>query len=84
MWARTHPLIGIDVVLSTVRRPDRRSAYRSDPFAQTSGKITLKRTRPYRPQTNGKVERFWGETARRAPLAVPRPGRCEYVWTCST
>ena len=37
---------------------DNRSAYRSHLFAETLGPITHKRTRPYRPQTNGKVERF--------------------------
>ena len=38
---------------------DNGSAYRSKLFAETLGtSITHKRTRPYRPQTNGKVERF--------------------------
>ncbi|NMM32803.1 MAG: IS481 family transposase [Phycicoccus sp.] len=37
---------------------DNGSAYRSKLFAETLGQITHKRTRPYRPQTNGKVERF--------------------------
>ena len=37
---------------------DNGSAYRSKLFAQTLGPITHKRNRPYRPQTNGKVERF--------------------------
>ena len=37
---------------------DNGSPYRSKLFAQTLGSITHKRTRPYRPQTNGKVERF--------------------------
>lgn len=37
---------------------DNGSPYRSHLFAQTLGDITHKRTRPYRPQTNGKVERF--------------------------
>ena len=37
---------------------DNGSPYRSKLFAQTLGAITHKRTRPYRPQTNGKVERF--------------------------
>ncbi|MCA2246155.1 transposase, partial [Mycobacterium sp. WUMAC-067] len=35
------------------------SCYRSKNFAEALGPdITHKRTRPYRPQTNGKVERF--------------------------
>jgi transposase InsO family protein len=44
----------------TVKRvlTDNGSAYRSALFADTLGEITHKRTRPYRPQTNGKVERF--------------------------
>jgi transposase InsO family protein len=45
----------------TVRRvlTDNGSCYRSTLFAQALGpSITHKRTRPYRPQTNGKVERF--------------------------
>ena len=38
---------------------DNGSAYRSKLFAAAlGGSITHKRTRPYRPQTNGKVERF--------------------------
>jgi transposase InsO family protein len=45
----------------TVRRvlTDNGSCYRSTVFAQALGEdVTHKRTRPYRPQTNGKVERF--------------------------
>ncbi|AOS92542.1 IS481 family transposase [Mycobacterium intracellulare] len=45
----------------TVRRvlTDNGNCYRSKAFADSlSAKITHKRTRPYRPQTNGKVERF--------------------------
>jgi transposase InsO family protein len=44
----------------TVQRvlTDNGSCYRSKLFAEALGKITHKRTRPYRPQTNGKVERF--------------------------
>jgi transposase InsO family protein len=37
---------------------DNGSCYRSHAFAAALGEITHKRTRPYRPQTNGKVERF--------------------------
>jgi transposase InsO family protein len=63
---------------------DNGSAYRSHLWAQTCAElgITAKKTRPYRPQTNGKIERFhrtladgWAfkkfynsETARRAAL----------------
>jgi transposase InsO family protein len=44
----------------TVRRvlTDNGSCYRSRVFAATLGDTVHKRTRPYRPQTNGKVERF--------------------------
>ncbi|WP_082698520.1 IS481 family transposase [Mycobacterium sp. GA-2829] len=37
---------------------DNGACYRSTPFAQALGEIRHRRTRPYRPQTNGKVERF--------------------------
>jgi transposase InsO family protein len=51
-WFAGH---GIDVrqVLT-----DNGSCYRSGLFAETLGEIDHLRTRPYRPQTNGKVERF--------------------------
>ena len=44
----------------TVQRvlTDNGACYRSRDFAAALGQITHKRTRPYRPQTNGKVERF--------------------------
>jgi transposase InsO family protein len=37
---------------------DNGSCYRSHAFADALGDIQHRRTRPYRPQTNGKVERF--------------------------
>lgn len=37
---------------------DNGSCYRSRAFAAALGEVKHKRTRPYRPQTNGKVERF--------------------------
>jgi transposase-like protein len=37
---------------------DNGSCYRSHTFAEALGTIKHRRTRPYRPQTNGKVERF--------------------------
>jgi transposase InsO family protein len=37
---------------------DNGSCYRSHNFAAALGEVTHTRTRPYRPQTNGKVERF--------------------------
>ncbi|RDI13090.1 transposase IS481 family protein [Rhodococcus sp. AG1013] len=44
----------------TVKRvlTDNGSCYRSKDFAVALGPVVHKRTRPYRPQTNGKVERF--------------------------
>ena len=44
----------------TVRRvlTDNGACYRSLVFAEALGPVIHKRTRPYRPQTNGKVERF--------------------------
>ena len=44
----------------TVRKvlTDNGSCYRSHAFADALGIIEHRRTRPYRPQTNGKVERF--------------------------
>ncbi len=44
----------------TVKRvlTDNGSAYRSQVFAEALGEVVHKRTRPYRPQTNGKVERY--------------------------
>jgi transposase InsO family protein len=44
----------------TVRRvlTDNGACYRSHAFADALGDVTHKWTRPYRPQTNGKVERF--------------------------
>lgn len=44
----------------TVRKvlTDNGSCYRSRTFADALGAVEHRRTRPYRPQTNGKVERF--------------------------
>ncbi|WP_139807460.1 integrase core domain-containing protein, partial [Mycobacterium avium] len=44
----------------TVRKvlTDNGSCYRSHAFRDALGDIEHRRTRPYRPQTNGKVERF--------------------------
>ena len=37
---------------------DNGACYRSIPFAEALDGVTHRFTRPYRPQTNGKVERF--------------------------
>jgi transposase InsO family protein len=61
----------------TVKRvlTDNGSAYRSKAFAQALGEVAHKRTRPYRPQTNGKVERF-NQTLEQE-WAYARPYACE-------
>ncbi len=57
-WARASAYFGGCGI--TVRRvlTDNGSCYRSTAFAEALGPVVHKRTRPYRPQTNGKVERF--------------------------
>jgi transposase InsO family protein len=54
---------------------DNGSCYRSRAFAEALGAVTHKRTRPYRPQTNGKVERFHRTLA--DEWAYARPYRTE-------
>lgn len=51
-WFADHN-IEIEEVLT-----DNGNCYRSHLFAETLGEVKHRRTRPYRPQTNGKVERF--------------------------
>ena len=51
-WFADH---GVDVREAIT---DNGSCYRSRLFAEALGVVTHRRTRPYRPQTNGKVERF--------------------------
>lgn len=57
-WARAHAYFARCGI--TVRRvlTDNGSCYRSRVFGAALGDIAHKRTRPYRPATNGKVERF--------------------------
>jgi transposase InsO family protein len=54
---------------------DNGSAYRSRAFAKAAGRhgVRLVRTRPYRPQTNGKAERFIQTLLREWAYAVPYP-----------
>ncbi|WP_435772100.1 IS481 family transposase, partial [Nocardioides sp. SYSU DS0651] len=64
----------------TVRRvlTDNGSCYRSHLFATALGEaITHKRTRPYRPQTNGKVERFNRTTLEEWAYARPYTSEAE-------
>lgn len=66
----------------TVRRvlTDNGSCYRSHTFARALGKdIKHKRTRPYRPQTNGKVERFNRTTLEEWAYAQPYASEAERV-----
>ena len=51
-WFADHG-VTVDEVLT-----DNGSCYRSQLFAEALGDATHRRTQPYRPQTNGKVERF--------------------------
>jgi transposase InsO family protein len=84
-WHRAHAFFAAAGITVTAVLTDNGSCYRSREWAQALAAtgITHRRTRPYRPQTNGKVERFnrtllteWAyakpyrsESARRAALA---------------
>jgi transposase InsO family protein len=57
-WARARAFFaGLGVPVTAVLT-DNGSCYRSHAFAEALGNAKHRRTRPYRPQTNGKVERF--------------------------
>ena len=57
-WRRAEAFFaGLGITVKRVLT-DNGSCYRSLVFAEALGPIVHKRTRPYRPQTNGKVERF--------------------------
>jgi transposase InsO family protein len=57
-WDRARAYFaGLGVVVTAVLT-DNGSCYRSGHFARALGDAKHRRTRPYRPQTNGKVERF--------------------------
>lgn len=58
-WERANAFFNSLGVTVTAVMTDNGSCYRSHAFRKALGDgITHKRTRPYRPQTNGKVERF--------------------------
>jgi len=57
-WERAHAYFAAHHISVLRVLTDNGSCYRSKVFADALGEITHKRTRPYRPQTNGKVERF--------------------------
>ncbi|MFC9837435.1 IS481 family transposase [Rhodococcus sp. NPDC127530] len=58
-WERAREFFAAHHITVTRVLTDNGSCYRSRVFADALGPaVTHKRTRPYRPQTNGKVERF--------------------------
>jgi transposase InsO family protein len=57
-WVRANAFFNSVGITVTAVMTDNGSCYRSRVFAAALGEITHVWTRPYRPQTNGKVERF--------------------------
>ena len=58
-WTRARAFFAEAGISVRAVMPDNGSCYRSRAFAQALGEdVKHRRTRPYRPQTNGKVERF--------------------------
>jgi len=57
-WGRAEAFFAAAGVTVTAVMTDNGACYRSNDFAKALGKIKHVWTRPYRPQTNGKVERF--------------------------
>ena len=57
-WERARAFFTDAGVTVTAVLTDNGSCYRSRAFARSLGEAKHRRTRPYRPQTNGKVERF--------------------------
>ncbi|MEV5832894.1 IS481 family transposase [Nocardia sp. NPDC052112] len=57
-WTRANAWFTANGIITRKVLTDNGSCYRSRTFAQALGPVVHKRTRPYRPQTNGKVERF--------------------------
>lgn len=58
-WARAHTFFTANGITVKQVLTDNGACYRSHAFADALGTtITHRRTRPYRPQTNGKAERF--------------------------
>jgi transposase InsO family protein len=57
-WRRAEAFFAAHGIVVRRVLTDNGSCYRSLTFAEALGPIVHKRTRPYRPQTNGKVERF--------------------------
>ncbi len=57
-WTRASAFFAAAGITVTAVMTDNGSCYRSRDFAAALGPVKHIRTRPYRPQTNGKVERF--------------------------
>ena len=57
-WKRAHRFFTEQGITVGAVMTDNWNGYRSHAFQQALGEIEHVRTRPYRPQTNGKVERF--------------------------
>jgi transposase InsO family protein len=57
-WARARAFFASAGIAVTAVMTDNGACYRSQVFREALGEIKHRRTRPYRPQTNGKVERF--------------------------
>ncbi|MCS0500758.1 integrase core domain-containing protein, partial [Protaetiibacter mangrovi] len=57
-WLRAAAFFADHGITVTAVMTDNGACYRSRDFAAALGNIRHRRTRPYRPQTNGKVERF--------------------------
>ena len=57
-WSRANAWFASNGIVVRKVLTDNGSCYRSRIFAEALGAVEHRRTRPYRPQTNGKVERF--------------------------
>jgi len=57
-WTRANAFFANAGIAVTAVMTDNGACYRSHDFARALDQIKHRRTRPYRPQTNGKVERF--------------------------
>jgi len=57
-WARANAFFANAGIAVSAVMTDNGACYRSRAFTDALGEIKHRRTRPYRPQTNGKVERF--------------------------
>ena len=70
-WHRAQAWFAAAGITVSAVLTDRGACYRSTPFAEALGPVTHKWTRPYRPQTNGKVERFHRTLADEWAYACP-------------